>query len=108
MNSKVYVGNLSFLATEADLRMLFSQAGTVTSITVIKDRKSGRSKGFAFVEMGSPVEAHKATSMFNGFTLADRQLRVNVAEPREERGGYSDEDSGHLRRPPQRGGNKRA
>lgn len=80
MNSKVYVRNVSFLATEDDLRILFSEAGTVVSMAFVRDRKTGRSKGFAFVEMSSPAEAQKAISMFHGFSLADRQLRVNRAQ----------------------------
>lgn len=84
MNSRLYVGNLSSLATESDLQTLFSQAGTVTAITLIRDRESGRSKDFAFVEMDSMAEAQKAISMFNGFRLGDRQLRVNMAQSREE------------------------
>jgi RNA recognition motif-containing protein len=83
MNSKVYVRNLSFLATEDDLRMLFSEAGTVAWIAFVRDRETGRSKGFAFVEMSSPAEAQKAIRMFNGFTLGDRPLRVNMAQLRE-------------------------
>lgn len=90
------------------MRTLFFQAGTVTSVALIKDRDSGRSKGFAFVEMGNQVEAQKAISMFNGHNLGDRELRVSMAQPREERGGYNrDRGSGHSRRAPQRGGNKR-
>ena len=77
MNSQVYVGNVSFLATEDDLQLLFSHAGRVASIAFVRDRETGRSTGFAFVEMSSPAEAHKAIIMFNGFTLGDRQLRVN-------------------------------
>jgi RNA recognition motif-containing protein len=107
MESKLYVGNLSYAATEDELRNLFSQAGTVTSVAVIKDRESGRSKGFAFVEMSNQAEAQKAISMFNGHNMGDRELRVNLAQPREERGGFRDRGSGHSRRPPQRGGNKR-
>ena len=108
MESKLYVGNLSYSTTEDDLRTLFFQAGTVTSVAVIKDRDSGRSKGFAFVEMSNQAEAQKAISMFNGHTMGDRELRVSIAQPREERGGgFRDRGSGHSRRPQQRGGNKR-
>jgi len=115
MESKLYVGNLSYSTTEDDLRTLFAQAGNVTSVALIKDRDSGRSKGFAFVEMGNQVEAQKAISMFNGHNMGDRELRVSLAQPREERsggggggGGYNkDRGSGHTRRAPQRGGNKR-
>ena len=112
MESKLYVGNLSYSTTEDDLRTLFFQAGTVTSVALIKDRDSGRSKGFAFVEMGNQAEAQKAISMFNGQNMGDRELRVSLAQPREERsgggGGFNkDRGSGHTRRAPQRGGNKR-
>ena len=107
MESKLYVGNLSYSTTEDELRNLFLQAGTVTSVAVIKDRDSGRPKGFAFVEMSNQAEAQKAISMFNGQTLGDRELRVSIAQPREDRGGFKDRGSGHTRRAPQRGGNKR-
>ena len=107
MDSKLYVGNLSYTTTEDDLRSLFFQAGTVTSVALIKDRDSGRSKGFAFVEMSTQAEAQKAISMFNGHTVGDRDLRVSIAQPREDRGGFRDRGSGHSRRPQQRGGNKR-
>jgi RNA recognition motif-containing protein len=107
MESKLYVGNLSYSTTEDDLRTLFFQAGTVTSVALIKDRDSGRSKGFAFVEMSNQAEAQKAISMFNGQNLGDRELRVSIAKPREEHGGFRDRGSGHSRRPVQRGGNKR-
>lgn len=87
MESKLYVGNLSYSTTEDDLRTLFTEAGTVTSVALIKDRDSGQSKGFAFVEMSNQVEAEKAISMFNGRQLGDRELKVSLARPREERGG---------------------
>ena len=87
MESKIYVGNLSYSTTEDDLRTLFAQAGSVTSVALIKDRDSGQSKGFAFVEMTSQADVQKAISMFNTYTLDNRQLTVNVARPREERGG---------------------
>lgn len=85
MESKLYVGNLSYSTTEDDLRQLFSQAGNVKSVSVIKDRDTGRSKGFAFVEMGSDEDAQKAVSQFNGQSFQDRSLKVNVARPREDR-----------------------
>ena len=87
MEVKLYVGNLSYDTSEDDLRALFAQAGTVASVAVIKDRDSGRSKGFAFVEMTTQAEAQKGISMFNSYTMGDRQLTVNLARPREERGG---------------------
>jgi RNA recognition motif-containing protein len=90
METKLYVGNLSYETTEADLQALFAQAGTVESVDLIKDRASGRSKGFAFVVMSSQSELEKAIQMFNSYSLDERELTVNVARPREERprGGY--------------------
>ncbi len=88
MDVKLYVGNLSYSTTEEELRALFAQAGTVTSVAVIKDRDTGQSKGFAFVEMSTQAEAQKAISQFNGQNLGDRALTVNIARPREERGGF--------------------
>lgn len=101
MEAKLYVGNMSYDTTEQGLRELFMQAGNVVSATVIKEPGTNRSKGFGFVEMSSQSEAQKAISMFNGYTLNDRQLTVNVARPREERGG------GGGFRPQQRGGHRR-
>ena len=88
MEAKIYVGNLSYETTEQGLRELFMQAGNVVSVALIKEPGTNRSKGFGFVEMGSQSEVQKAISMFNGYTLDDRQLKVNVAKPREERGGF--------------------
>jgi RNA recognition motif-containing protein len=87
MDVKLYVGNLSYSTTEDDLRTLFAQAGTVASVAIIKDRDTGQSKGFAFVEMSTQAEAQKAISQFNGQTVKDRALTVNIARPREERSG---------------------
>jgi RNA recognition motif-containing protein len=87
MELRLYVGNLSYETSEDELRALFAQAGSVTSVALIKDRDTGRSKGFAFVEMATQVEAQKAISMFNGHSLNNRDLTVNLARPREERGG---------------------
>ena len=87
MDVKVYVGNLSYSTTEDDLRTLFAQAGTVASVTLVKDRDTGRSRGFAFVEMSTQAEAEKAISMLNGRALGERTITVNLARPREDRGG---------------------
>lgn len=89
MDLKLYVGNLSYDTTEEDLRELFSGAGTVTSVALIKDRETKRSKGFAFVEMGSQSEAEEAIKSFNGTRLDDREIKVNIARPREERSSSS-------------------
>jgi cold-inducible RNA-binding protein len=87
MEAKLYVGNLSYDTTEDDIRTLFAQAGTVNEVALIKDRDSGTSKGFAFVTMSSQDEAKKAIEMYNGKSLGNRELTVNVARPREERSG---------------------
>src|SRR5262245_39699675 len=85
MEVKLYVGNLSYTTTEDDLRELFAKAGGVASVAVIKDRDTGNSKGFGFVEMNTQAEAQQAISMLNGFQLGDRELQVNLAKPLEER-----------------------
>jgi RNA recognition motif-containing protein len=87
MESKLYVGNLPYNTTEEELRTMFAQAGTVESVEVIKDRDTGNSKGFAFVTMGSQAEAEKAIQLFDGKALGRREIRVNIARPREDRGG---------------------
>ena len=89
MEIKLYVGNLPYSTTEDDLRTLFAQAGEVKSVAVIKDRDSGTSKGFGFIEMGTQEEAQKAISTFDGYSMGDRQLKVNMARPREERSGFN-------------------
>ncbi|GAB4463543.1 MAG: hypothetical protein Kow0070_24200 [Anaerolineales bacterium] len=87
MEAKLYVGNLPYSTEDADLENLFSQAGTVKSAQVIKDRASGRSKGFGFVEMSSAEEAQTAINKFHGQDFGGRALTVNIARPREERPG---------------------
>ncbi len=84
MDTRLYVGNLSKSTTEDQLKTLFAQAGTVSAVEVVKDRDSGQSKGFAFVSMPDQQEAEKAISMFNGYSLSDRELKVNVAKPKVE------------------------
>jgi len=108
MEVKLYVGNLSYQTSEEDLRTLFAKAGEVASVALIKDRDTGNSKGFAFVEMTTQAEAQKAISMLNGFNLEDRELKVNLAKPREERsggGGYGNRGGGYGNR--SGGGNRR-
>ena len=85
MEAKLYVGNLPYSTVDADLQTLFSQAGTVKSAQVIKDRQSGRSKGFGFVEMSSEEEAQSAITMFHGKDYSGRPLTVNIARPRDDR-----------------------
>ena len=94
MDVKLYVGNLSYATTEDELRALFAQAGTVASVALIKDRDTGQSKGFAFIEMATQAEAQKAISQFNAKELRDRALTVNLARPREERGGFGGDRRG--------------
>ena len=83
LDAKLYVGNMSYNTNEDDLRGLFARAGVVTSVAMIKDRTTGMSKGFAFVEMDSRANAQKAITMFNGSKLNERNLAVNFARPRE-------------------------
>ena len=105
MEAKLYVGNLSYQTTEQNLRELFMQAGTVTSVALIKEPGTQRSKGFAFVEMSSQSEVQKAISMFNGYTLDERQMAVSVARPREERSGGGGGAGGGYRQNQNRRGN---
>ncbi len=87
MPVKLYVGNLPYTTSEDDLRALFAQAGNVVSVAIIRDRDSGRSKGFGFVEMDSDADAQNAISKFNSYKMGERALTVNPARPREERNG---------------------
>jgi len=87
MSTKLYVGNLAFQTTSQDLEQLFGQAGTVQSASVVEDRDTGRSRGFAFVEMSSQEEATSAIEQFNGKDVGGRSLKVNEAKPRENRSG---------------------
>ncbi|RJP55621.1 MAG: RNA-binding protein [Anaerolineaceae bacterium] len=88
MEYKLYVGNLAYSVTEEDLQTLFAQAGAVKSVALIKERDTGRSKGFAFVEMGNEQDMQNAISLLNGRDFQDRPLTINIARPREERGGF--------------------
>jgi RNA recognition motif-containing protein len=91
MNSKLFVGNLSFNTTEIELQDMFAACGVVSDVNLITDRMSGRSKGFAFVTMGTPEEAQNAISSLNGKDVNGRAINVSEARPREERpdrGGF--------------------
>ena len=102
MGTKLYVGNLSFNTTENELQELFSQAGTVQEVSLMQDKFTGKSRGFAFVTMGSEEDAQNAISKLNGQTVEGRALTVNEARPREPRppgggggrGGYGGGGSG--------------
>ncbi len=87
MNTKLFVGNLSFNTTENDLQDAFAAHGSVTEANLMTDRSTGRPRGFGFVTMGSPEEAQKAIDAMNGATLDGRSLTVNEARAREERTG---------------------
>ena len=89
MGKRVYVGNLGYAVTSADLEQLFAPHGAVQSAQVCEDRDAGRSKGFGFVEMGSEEEASKAITALNGQDHGGRALTVNEAKPRESRGTYA-------------------
>ena len=97
MSTKLYVGNLAFQTTSQDLQDLFAQAGTVQSASIMEDRETGRSRGFAFVEMSSNAEAAAAIDQFNGKELGGRVLKVNEAKPRENRNGSGGRNFGSNR-----------
>jgi nucleolin len=86
MEAKLHVGNLPKTTTDEELNALFAQAGSVTVSEVMKERKSGESRGFAFVTMSAQSEADKAISMFDTYSLDDHVLKVSMAKPREQRG----------------------
>jgi RNA recognition motif-containing protein len=86
MPAKLFVGNLSFQATEEDLRELFQQSGTVESVRIVTDQFTGRPRGFGFVEMSTKEEAAKAVEMLNGRLFRDRNLVVDEARPQPQRG----------------------
>jgi RNA recognition motif-containing protein len=85
MGKKLYVGNLDYATTESELAELFGEAGEVASVNLITDKMSGRSKGFAFVEMESEAGAQQAVSQLNGKALGSREIRVEEARPQEPR-----------------------
>jgi RNA recognition motif-containing protein len=95
MGKKLFVGNLPFSMGESELRALFEQKGTVDAITVMRDVDTGRSRGFAFVEMASDEEAAKAIKELNEFAVEGRNLTVNEAKPKtERRGGFGNRGGG--------------
>ena len=94
MSNKLYVGNLSFNTTEASLTEAFAPFGQVSRATLVTDRDTGRARGFGFVEMGSAAEAQAAIQGLDGKSVDGRQIQVNVAKPREDRGGGGGGDRG--------------
>lgn len=97
MSMKLYVGNLSFNTGNAELEQLFAGIGTVESATVVEDRETGRSRGFGFVEMASAEDGNRAISELDGTEFEGRQLKVNEAKPREDRGGFGGGGGGRGR-----------
>jgi cold-inducible RNA-binding protein len=93
MNRKLYVGNLSFQTTDTELQELFESAGAVSTVSLMRDRETGRARGFAFVEMASDADAQNAINVLNQASFGGRTLTVNEARPQEPRndngGGYS-------------------
>ena len=90
MNNKLYVGNISFETSETDLQTLFAQAGTVETVNIIRDRETGRPRGFGFVEMTTEADAQNAIDQFNEQPFGGRNLTVNIAKPQLARsGGYA-------------------
>ncbi|MFZ5476776.1 MAG: RNA recognition motif domain-containing protein [Myxococcota bacterium] len=85
MNNKLYVGNLPFQTTEADLRAAFTEVGAVDRAAVVTDRETGRSRGFGFVEMTNEADANRAVEALNGRSMGGRTMQVNIARPREDR-----------------------
>ena len=104
MPAKLFVGNLSFQATEEDLRELFAQAGTVETVRIITDQFTGRPRGFGFVEMATKEEATKAVEMLNGRLFRDRNLVVDEARPQPQRGSGGGDRGGGGRGPRPGGG----
>ena len=104
MPAKLFVGNLSFQATEEDLRELFQQAGNVETVRIITDQFTGRPRGFGFVEMATKEEATKAVEMLNGRLFRDRNLVVDEARPQPQRSGGGGGDRGGGGRGPRPGG----
>lgn len=98
MGRKLYVGNLPYETGEADLQEIFGRAGTVETVTVMRDMATGRARGFAFVEMGSEEDAQKAIAEVNDLQVGGRNLKVNEAQPRTERGGGYAGGGGRQRR----------
>ena len=105
--SRLFVGNLSYQTMENDLQEYFSQAGVVTSVNLMLDKFTGKSRGFAFIEFSTSEEANKAVEMFHGKELQGRSLTVNIARPREERAPRSGGGGGGGYRGGREGGGRR-
>ena len=97
MSTKLYIGNLSFDTSSQDLEALFGEAGTVQTASIVEDRETGRSRGFGFVEMETKEQAQTAIASFDGRDLDGRNIKVNEAKPRENRGGRFGNGGGRAR-----------
>ena len=104
--NRLFVGNLSYQTIENDLQDYFAEAGVVTSVNLMMDKFTGKSRGFAFVEFATPAEAQKAVELFHGKELHGRQLTVNVARPREERAPRPPRREGGFRDGSREGGSR--
>lgn len=98
MSNKLYVGNLSYEATESELESLFAKAGTVQTVSIVRDRDTGRARGFGFVEMSNETEAQNAIDQFNQQSFGGRTLTVNVAKPQAPRSGGGGYGGGYRQR----------
>jgi len=95
---KIFVGNLSFRATEDQVRSMFAEYGTVDIVSIVTDRDTGQARGFGFVEMSNDAEAERAINSLNGKELGGRALNVNEARPKESGGGYGGRSGGGASR----------
>jgi RNA recognition motif-containing protein len=100
MARKLYVGNLPYDASEPDLQTLFATAGTVESVSLVRDMATGRARGFGFIEMGSDAEAQTAIDKFNNYAMGGRTLTVNEARPKTNSGGFGGDGGGRRRSEP--------
>ena len=94
METKLYVGNLHFSVSEEKLTEMFTETGNVVAVNIIKDRDSGRSKGFAFIEMSNQVEVEEAVRRYNEFEINGRPMKVSIARPQEKYGRYDKRGGG--------------
>lgn len=106
MESKLYVGNIAYTVSEHQLRELFSQAGDVKEVTMILDPATQQTRGFSFVEMATPEAAQKAIEMLDNQEFEGRRIKVSLARPREERGGFNRGGGGGFRSDSQGGGGR--
>ena len=107
MNSKLFIRNLAYSTTEDELLTLFTLSGTVISVEIMKDRVSGRSKGYGFIQMSDPVEAENAVDLFNGWSLDNSELRVGLTQDSPSRGSLRNRSAREFGHSYLRGGDLR-